>query len=133
MREKSGDFFDEAMAIRKIEELKPVFSVEYYSYCYRYTPSSTVMDKPSNREKRSFGYPSFRFLGGIPTGKFKYKCVCGEYSGSDNKLNRGSQCITCKHCGRRFVFRQQKNHFHLEVCVSEEEQFQQECAEGLHK
>lgn len=40
LREKSGDFFDEAMAIRKIEELKPVFSIEYYS-C-RYTPSSTI-------------------------------------------------------------------------------------------
>lgn len=36
LREKSGNFFDEALAIRKIEELKPSFSVEYYS-C-RYTP-----------------------------------------------------------------------------------------------
>lgn len=36
LREKSGDFFDEALAIREIEELKPPFSIEYYS-C-RYTP-----------------------------------------------------------------------------------------------
>ena len=36
LREKSGNFFDEALAIRKIEELKPSFSIEYYS-C-RYTP-----------------------------------------------------------------------------------------------
>ena len=36
LKEKSGDFFDEALAIRRIEELKPNFSVEYYS-C-RYTP-----------------------------------------------------------------------------------------------
>lgn len=39
LRRKSGDFFDEALAIRKIEELKPSFSVEYYS-C-RYTPPSS--------------------------------------------------------------------------------------------
>lgn len=37
LREKSGNFFDEALAIRKIEELKPSFSIEYYS-C-RYTPA----------------------------------------------------------------------------------------------
>lgn len=36
LQEKSGEFFDEAMAIREIEELKPSFSIEYYS-C-RYTP-----------------------------------------------------------------------------------------------
>jgi hypothetical protein len=36
LRQMSGQFFDEALAIRKIEELKPPFSVEYYS-C-RYTP-----------------------------------------------------------------------------------------------
>lgn len=39
LREKSGDFFDEAMAIRKIEELKRDFSVEYYS-CW-YSPLNT--------------------------------------------------------------------------------------------
>ena len=38
LREKSGNFFDEALAIRKIEELKPTFSIEYYS-C-RYTPAT---------------------------------------------------------------------------------------------
>jgi len=38
LREKSGNFFDEAMAIRKIEELKPTFSIEYY--CCRYTPAT---------------------------------------------------------------------------------------------
>ncbi len=37
LREKSGNFFDEAMAIRKIEELKPNFSVEYYSCRYSQT------------------------------------------------------------------------------------------------
>ena len=36
--EKSGIFFDEAMAIRKIEELKPSFSREYYT-C-RYSPAA---------------------------------------------------------------------------------------------
>lgn len=39
LREKAGEFLDEAMAIRKIEELKRDFSVEYYS-C-RYSPSNT--------------------------------------------------------------------------------------------
>jgi hypothetical protein len=38
LREKSGKFFDEALAIKKIEELKPTFSIEYYS-C-RYTPAT---------------------------------------------------------------------------------------------
>jgi len=36
LREKAGNLFDEALAIKKIEELKPNFSIEYYS-C-RYTP-----------------------------------------------------------------------------------------------
>lgn len=40
LRKKSGDFFDEALAIRKIEELRPSFSVEYYS-C-RYTPPAKL-------------------------------------------------------------------------------------------
>lgn len=35
LKEKSGKFFDEAMAIRKIEELNPPFSREYYSCNYR--------------------------------------------------------------------------------------------------
>lgn len=39
LRKKSGDFFDEALAIRKIEELRPSFSIEYYS-C-RYTPPAS--------------------------------------------------------------------------------------------
>jgi hypothetical protein len=39
LREKASEFFDEAMAIRKIEELKRDFSVEYYS-C-RYSPASS--------------------------------------------------------------------------------------------
>jgi hypothetical protein len=34
LRKKSGKFFDEAMAIRKIEELNPFFSREYYSCNY---------------------------------------------------------------------------------------------------
>lgn len=34
LRRKSAKFFDEALAIRKIEELKPNFSVEYYSCNY---------------------------------------------------------------------------------------------------
>lgn len=38
LREKAGDFFDEALAIKKIEELKRNFSVEYY-FC-RYTAKS---------------------------------------------------------------------------------------------
>ncbi len=38
LRVFSEEFFDEALAIRKIEELKPSFSVEYYS-C-RYTPAT---------------------------------------------------------------------------------------------
>ena len=38
LRRKSGEFFDEAKAIREIENLQPQFSVEYYS-C-RYTPPS---------------------------------------------------------------------------------------------
>ncbi len=37
LMQKSGDFYDEAMAIRMIEEIQPQFSVEYYS-C-RYTPA----------------------------------------------------------------------------------------------
>lgn len=40
LQKKSGDFFDEALAIRKIEELDPIFSREYYT-C-RYALSSTV-------------------------------------------------------------------------------------------
>ena len=36
LRQKSGNFYDEALAIREIETLKPAFSVEYY-LC-RYTP-----------------------------------------------------------------------------------------------
>ncbi|MCK5491324.1 MAG: hypothetical protein KAI67_05795 [Candidatus Pacebacteria bacterium] len=39
LKQKSGEFFDEAQAIKKIEELQPDFSVEYYS-C-RYTPPSS--------------------------------------------------------------------------------------------
>lgn len=35
LKEKSGKFFDEALAIRKIEQLKPPFSREYYSCNYR--------------------------------------------------------------------------------------------------
>ena len=36
LKQKSGEFFDEAQAIKEIEKLRPPFSVEYYS-C-RYTP-----------------------------------------------------------------------------------------------
>ncbi len=36
LKQKSGKFYDEALAIREIEKLRPSFSVEYYS-C-RYTP-----------------------------------------------------------------------------------------------
>jgi len=35
LQKKSGKFFDEAMAIRKIEELNPFFSREYYSCNYK--------------------------------------------------------------------------------------------------
>lgn len=38
LKQKAGEFYDEARAIKKIEELRPLFSVEYYS-C-RYTPPS---------------------------------------------------------------------------------------------
>lgn len=40
LQQKSGKFFDEAMAIRKIEELNPFFSREYYS-C-NYAPGSNA-------------------------------------------------------------------------------------------
>ncbi|PLX27350.1 hypothetical protein C0583_03465 [Candidatus Parcubacteria bacterium] len=36
IKQKAGDFYDEAQAIQEIEKLRPSFSVEYYS-C-RYTP-----------------------------------------------------------------------------------------------
>ncbi len=39
LKEVAGNFYDEALAIKRIEELKPSFSVEYYS-C-RYTPPSS--------------------------------------------------------------------------------------------
>ncbi|MCK4591840.1 hypothetical protein KAT63_00195 [Candidatus Parcubacteria bacterium] len=39
LKQKSGEFFDEAQAIKEIEKLQPSFSVEYYS-C-RYTPPSS--------------------------------------------------------------------------------------------
>lgn len=84
-------------------------------------------------QKNDFYYPSFRFTGEIPTGKFEFNCVCGKYSGPSIKLIKGSQSITCESCGTRFDFVQQRNHFHLNVCISEDEQFQQECKEGLHK
>ncbi|MCK4891357.1 MAG: hypothetical protein KAS78_01680 [Candidatus Pacebacteria bacterium] len=42
LKQKSGEFFDEAQAIRKIEELQPDFSVEYYS-C-RYSPPPQEID-----------------------------------------------------------------------------------------
>lgn len=35
LKKEAGDFFDEAIAIRKIEELNPFFSREYYSCDYR--------------------------------------------------------------------------------------------------
>ena len=41
LKQKSGEFFDEAQAIRKIEELQPSFSVEYYSCRYSPPPSET--------------------------------------------------------------------------------------------
>ena len=41
LREKSGDFLDEALAIREIEKLRPFFSVEYYSCKYTSPPNPT--------------------------------------------------------------------------------------------
>jgi len=77
--------------------------------------------------------PSFRFMRHIPVGRFEFNCVCGYYSGVDHLLNGGNQCIACKKCGKRYIFRQQKNHFHFNIRISEDEQFEQECAAGLHK
>jgi hypothetical protein len=34
LRKESGDFFDEARAIKKIEWMNPPFAVEYHSYSY---------------------------------------------------------------------------------------------------
>jgi len=87
----------------------------------------------AEKKTKSFQFPSFRFMGKIPIGKFEFVCVCGNYSDRENILSEDSQTVTCKTCGIRYVFTQQHNHFHLKVCISEEEQFQQECAEGLHK
>ena len=42
LKQKSGEFFDESQAIRKIEELKPSFSVEYYSCRYSPPPSKII-------------------------------------------------------------------------------------------
>jgi len=43
LKQKSGKFYDEALAIREIEKLRPPFSVEYYS-C-RYTPPQKNIDE----------------------------------------------------------------------------------------
>ncbi|MCK5474972.1 MAG: hypothetical protein KAI71_00130 [Candidatus Pacebacteria bacterium] len=42
LKVKAGEFFDEALAIREIERLQPLFSVEYYS-C-QYTPINEIME-----------------------------------------------------------------------------------------
>ncbi len=41
LKQKSGNFFDEARAIKKVEELRPPFSIEYYSCRYSPPPSET--------------------------------------------------------------------------------------------
>lgn len=42
LKQKSGEFFDEAQAIKEIEKLRPSFSVEYYSCRYTPPPSKTT-------------------------------------------------------------------------------------------
>ena len=44
LRHKSGEFYDEAKAIKEIEKLRPSFSLEYYS-C-RYTPPPDEISEP---------------------------------------------------------------------------------------
>jgi len=44
IKQKAGDFYDEAQAIQEIEKLRPSFSVEYYS-C-RYTPPPEEAPEP---------------------------------------------------------------------------------------
>lgn len=40
LRQASGDYFDEALAIRELEVIKRFFSVEYY--CCSYSPANKV-------------------------------------------------------------------------------------------
>ncbi|XLQ19619.1 MAG: hypothetical protein ACKUBY_03435 [Candidatus Moraniibacteriota bacterium] len=44
LKQRAGDFYDEAQAIKEIEALSPPFSVEYYS-C-RYTPPNNKVSEP---------------------------------------------------------------------------------------
>ncbi len=44
LKQRSGEFYDEAQAIKEIEKLRPSFSLEYYS-C-RYTPSPNGTSEP---------------------------------------------------------------------------------------
>ncbi len=67
------------------------------------------------KKHNNFKLPLFRFMGKIPAGKFEFNCVCGCYSGVDNVLGGGDQCIICRECGTRYFFKQQGDHFHLNL------------------